>query len=246
MKKSLCGAAAVVVIAASSHAGFVVDYTRDAGGHNMNPLNGLSARATFDLDDVAMTVLVENTSTGAPDGFDVADSLLTSIAFNLVDGVTILHGESAVIGAGSFGLGTWAKLGAGDAVNEEWAWTNDGGGDRLESFAQVLSTSEGFGSGTHTRFDGIVNGNVQGPFGGIASTPPLFDIPDSQRSVRNSILFSFTLSDTLSQLELERVANRSIVEFGSDTRYLAVPGPSGAAMIVLCGLAGRRRARRRG
>ncbi len=245
MRERFCGAAAVIALTAltaSSHAGLIVDFNRDAGGENTNPLNGLSARATFDIDGLAMTILLENTSTGAPDGFDVSDSLLVSIGFDLGD-VRIVSSESAVIGVGSFGLGAWSARGEGDAVNEEWAWTNDGGGDRLESFAQVISTSNGFGSGIHTRFDGVENGNVGGPFGGIAPTPLLFDVPDAQHAVSNAILFSLTLSDTLSQLELERVANRAIVEFGSDTRYLGAPGPSAVALLLLAGLARRRRRR---
>jgi hypothetical protein len=236
----LGGVAAALAVAASTHAAFIVDYTQDLGGGS---LDGLAARATFDIVGTELTVLLENTSTGAPVGFEVSDSLLVSVAFNLTGGVHIVNGESALIGPGSVGLGRWSDRAAGDAVNEEWAWTNDGAGDELEAFAQGLSTSNGFGSGTHTRFDGVQGGGVSGPFGGIAAAPPVIDVPGPQRAVSNSILFTLTLSGTLSDADLATIANTSIVEYGSDARYVMVPGPSVLALLLLAGLGARRRSR---
>lgn len=212
---------------------FSVDYTADAGGLNTAPLNGLAARATFSLDDAELTILLENTSTDVPAGFEVSDSLLVSLGFNLTDGVSILAGNSALIGPDSAGLGAWWKRGPGNSVSEEWIWTNDFGGDLMSDYAQVLSTSSGQGGGTVTRFDGR-SGSVGGPYGGIAANPVLMEIPRNQRAVSDSILFSLTLSGPLTGPELRTVADTSIVEFGSDQRYLApVPEPASLAILGL-------------
>ena len=104
-----------------------MEYFFDAGGGNPNPLNGLSAAATFDMQDVHLTILLENTSTGLPDGFDTSDALLVSLGMNLT-GVEILSGDAALIAPGSIGLGAWSSLAEGDSVAEEWLWTNDFGG----------------------------------------------------------------------------------------------------------------------
>jgi hypothetical protein len=234
--------AVAALMAGVSSADVVVNYTLDAGGNNTDPLNGLAARATWALSGTTLTILLENTSTGVPDSFDVSDSLLVSLGFNLLHGVSIVSGDSATIGAGSVGLGLWGARVAGDSVAEEWIWTNDFGGDLMEPFAQVISTSNGQGGGDVTTFDGILNGNVGGPFGGIAADPPHRAVPGQQPAVSDSIFFSLTLSDILSDDDLEEIALKAIVEFGSDARYLKVPGP---AAIALFGLAGLTRSRRR-
>lgn len=212
----------------------IVDYTLDAGGDNSEPLNGLAARATFSISDDQLTILLENTSTGVPSGFETSDSLLVSLGMNLPDGLAILSGDAAVIGPGSVGLGRWFDRVGGDSVGEEWIWTNEFGGDLLVDSAQVISTSSGQGGGTVTRFDGG-SGPVSGPFGGIAADPPIFSIPRRQRAVSDSIEFELTLTSSLTEAELAALANASIVEFGSDQRYLAVPEAS-AGVLALIGL----------
>lgn len=207
-----------------------VNYTVDGGGDNNSPLNGLAARATFTTTGALMTVLLENTSTGLPAGFDTADSLLVSLGLNLPQGTSIVSGNTAVIGPGSVGLGQWGALGAGDSVAVEWAWTNSGGGDLLNSFLQVISTS--MGNQGLTQFGGGA-ANVGGPYGGITASPPLLNIPGAQRAVSNSILFGLTLSVPLTDAQLGMVANQSIVEFGSDARYLRVPEPSSLALLAI-------------
>ena len=129
-------AAALLLPAAASPASLIVDYTLDAGGNNPNPLNGLAAQATWRVDGTTLTITLRNTSTGVPIGAEVADSLLVSLAFNLGDGIFITSGIYAIVGSDSTGLGTWSDLVAGDSVADQWLWTNDGGGDLLESFCQ--------------------------------------------------------------------------------------------------------------
>ncbi len=226
---------------ASVRADVIVDYVFDAGGNNSSALNGLAARATFQLSGTQLAILLENTSTGVPDGFEVSDSLLVSLGFNLPEGVWITQGNAAVIGPGSVGLGSWSSRVAGDSVAEEWIWTNDFGGDLMESYAQVISTSSGQGGGTVTRFDGG-SGTVDGPFGGIAANPPLLVVPGSQPAVSNAIHFDVTLNTTLSESDLAAVAHAGIVEFGSDARYLTTtPEPASLALLILGAVVRRRR-----
>jgi hypothetical protein len=225
---------------ASAPAGYIVDYAFDAGGNNSEPLNGLAARATFDLAGTQLTILLENTSTGVPASFLAADSLLVSIGMNLPDGVSISSGEDAVIGPGSYGVGSWSDRTAGDSVGEQWIWTNEFGGDLMDTYAQVISTSSGQGGGTVTRFDGG-NGSVDGPYGGIVADPPILPVPDNKPAVSDSIVFTVTLSSGLSDAQLATVADASIVEFGSNARYLTTPEPASLVLLLLGAVVRRRR-----
>ena len=219
----------------------IVDYTVDLGGNNNQPLNGLTARATFSVDGDQFTVLLANPSTGVPNGFEVSDSLLVSLAMNLPEGFGFFSGDAAVIGPDSIGLGRWADRGPGDSVGEEWLWTNDFGGDFLSRFAQVISTSNGQGGGETMRFDGK-SGTVGGPFGGIAADPPIIQIPSNKEAVSDDIMFELTLTAPISEEQLRFLAENSVVEFGSDQRYLGVPEP---AALVLFGMGGLLMLRRR-
>lgn len=244
--RRLLAFATVACLTAPGFAGFVVDYDTDAGGINSDPLNGLSASSTWDISGTSLTIALTNTSIGAPAGAGAADSLLVSLGFNLVDDVSIVSGNAAVIGPGSFGIGAWDDLVAGDSVAEEWLWTNEFGGDLMSPYSQVISTSSGQGDGIEWGFDGSMNPKVNGPFGGIAAAPPTLPIPSSKKAASDTIVFSLTLSDPLSTSQLSLVAQSSMVEFGSDFQYLtANPAPAPAAMPLLAlGAMARRRRRR--
>jgi len=240
-------AVALLLPAAASPATLIVDYTLDAGGSNPNPLNGLAAQATWRAEGTTLTITLRNTSTGVPIGADVADSLLVSLAFDLGEGISITGGIHAILGIGSTGLGAWSGLVAGDSVADQWLWTNDGGGDLLESFANIISTSNGQGAGDTFSFTGVANPNVGGPFGGIAAAPPLLAVPGSQQAVTDSIEFRLTLNAVLTQSQLAAIAGAAVVEFGSDYQYLGVPAPGALPLLVIGGvpfLARRRRERR--
>ncbi len=233
-------AACLAAGVAGARADLIVDYISDAGGNNTDPLNGLAARATFNLTGTQLSILLENTSTGVPASFEVSDSLLVSLGMNLPDGIAIFSGNATVIGPNSHGVGSWSNRTASDSVGEQWIWTNDFGGDLMESYAQVISTSSGQGGGTVTRFDGG-NGSVSGPFGGIATNPPQLAVPGNQPAVSNSILFTLSLTGSLSDAELAAAANTGMVEFGSDMRYLTTTPEPTSVLAVLVGMATLRR-----
>ncbi len=240
-------AAALLLPAAASPATLIVDYTVDAGGNNPDPVNGLAAQATWRTDGTTLTITLRNTSTGVPIGAEVSDSLLVSLAFTLGEGIFITSGIHAIVGTGSTGLGTWSDLVAGDSVADQWLWTNDGGGDLLESFANIISTSNGQGAGDTFSFNGDPNPNVGGPFGGIAAAPPLLGVPGNQQAVTDSIEFRLTLNAILTQSQLAAIAGAAVVEFGSDYQYLGVPAPGALPLLIIGGvsfLARRRRERR--
>jgi hypothetical protein len=232
------------MLSVAAQAALIVDYAHDAGGTNTDALNGLAARATFDRSGNVLSVLLENTSTGVPTSFAAADSLLVSLGFDLPTGVTILSGDTATIGLGSLGIGSWSGWTAGHTVAQEWLWTNDYGGDLMDSgqslaSRQVISTSSGQGEGVSTLFGGG-SPSVDGPYGGIAANPVLLSVPSSKPAVSNSILFTITLTGGLSDADLVQVAHGAVVEFGSNARYLDAPEPA-TLLLVLLPLAFRRR-----
>ncbi len=237
-------AVALLLPAAASPATIIVDYTADFGGNNANPVNSLAAQATWRTDGTTLTITLRNTSTGVPIGAEVSDSLLVSLAFDLGDGISITSGTQAMLGAGSIGLGAWSDLLAGDSVADQWLWTNDGGGDLLEAFANIISTSNGQGGGDTFSFNGDPNPNVGGPFGGIAADPPLIAVPGNQRAVSDSIEFRLTLNAILTQSQLATIAGAAVVEFGSDYQYLGVPAPGALPLLAIGGVSFLTRRRR--
>ena len=70
----------------------------------------------------------------------------------------------------------------------------------------------------------------------IAEAPPLHDIPHDQPAVSDALRFDVTLCGELSGGQLATVAQSSMVEFGSDRRYLFVPEPTGLllGLVALC------------
>lgn len=222
----------LLAFAAEAWAGSItVRYNVDAGGRNRNPLNGLAALATFESTGNELTILLKNTSTGMPIRFDAPSSLLSSLGMNLPEGMIITSGDIAAIGPGSTGLQAWSTRSNGGSVAEEWGWSNLSGNHAFAEFQQSLTTTRS--SRGLTQFGGG-RARVGGPYGGIASDPPLFGIPSSQRAVSNSIFFQMTLSSALTQEQLSEVAYGSMIEFGSDAKYLRVaPEPAGLALIGL-------------
>lgn len=222
----------------------VVDYTVPAGGSNQNPLNGLSARATASLTagGTGLRIVLQNTSTGLPDGFDANASLLVSLGMNL--GVDFASLDSASISPGSRGVGAWSRLGAGAPLVDAWATSNGGAAGLPGSYAQVLSADLA-GMAQIARFWPDQFG---GSLTGIAADPVLKHIPRYQRAVSDSVLFEFTLETGITEAELRAALQGSVVEFGSDDQFLTppnvvIPAP-GAAVLAALGLAALRRVAR--
>lgn len=235
------GLAAISIAAASlvAHATVTIDYTADAvtsGGD----VAGLSARATFELSGTTLDILLQNTSTGAPMGFEAADALLVSLALDLP--TTFASGDLAQIATGSAGFGAWSTLVAGASVADEWLWGNGGAGDYLANFNQVITTSNGLGggSGSAAHFTGGGTGTVNGPSGGIAANPHTVS-PGGLFGAQDTLFFRLTLAQTISESELESAAKAGVVEFGSDARYLTTPEPASVVFMALVGLALLRR-----
>lgn len=249
MRRVMTASAAALAWTQFALGGLIVQYTFDAGGSNPNGIDGMSARATFDLSGFgdALMVTLENTSTGVPDQAEVADVMLSSLAFNLGQGFTIVSGDSALIGPGSVGLGLWDGLLEGDDVGEQWLWKNSGGADALASFSQVISTNNSNGGTGTTSFTGKSDPDVGDPFGGMAADPPLLAIPDEKPAVSDSIIFALTLSDAITtKSQLWDLAHGSVVEFGSGYQYLSVvPIPGPAVWSLMMALAMPRGSRRR-
>lgn len=239
----VAAAMAVVAVPSLTCADIIVDYTANAGGEVKGPLNGLAARGTFSIDGTTLTILLENTSTGVPKLFDTADQLLVSIGFNLPGDILFASGNSAIIGPGSIGLEMWSDRGEGDSVAEQWMWTNDGGGDLLEPFAQIISTHSNQGEGAEQLDFNGKKADVGSPWGGIAADPPLLEIPQSQFAVSDSISFTLKLSEEITEDQLSKIANAALIEFGSDARYLNVPAPGALGLLFAAGFIGRRRRR---
>ena len=72
--------------------------------------------------------------------------------------------------------------------------------------------------------------------------PALLAIPDNQEAVSNAVVFTLTLSDTLTDDQLVAIAEGAVVEFGSDYQYLSVPAPGSLALLCV-GIFGARRRR---
>ena len=242
------GVAGAVALAFAGIAcgGLTVQYAFDAGGSNPHGIAGMSAAATFDAAGDQLVITLKNTSTGAPPGAEAADVLLASLGFNLGEGFLIVSGDSALIGAGSSGVGLWDGLLGGDSVGDQWLWKNSGGADVLASFTQVISTNNSNGGVGTTSFTGKVDPDVGDPFGGMAADPVVLEIPTDEPAVSDSIVFALTLSDPItSKSQLWDLAHGSVVEFGQGYQYLSViPIPSPAVwpgVMVLAGMARRRR-----
>jgi hypothetical protein len=219
MKRNcLCAAiAASLALTCVVGAGIVIGDNVDAAASSPAGPGGLSASA------------------GAPALAEMSDSLLVSLGFDLMGGITITSGDGALNAPGSHGLGAWGALGEGDGVGDPRRLKNDAGGDLMEDHAQIIGMSSGH---TEWSFTGVLGPDVAGSLGGIAADPPLLAVPGNQRAASDAIAFTLALSET----DLATIAGASIVELGSGDQYLAVPA-AGAVPVLLAPLLCRRRRR---
>jgi len=221
----------------------LIDLTWDDG-------SGLAVRATFEqLDARVMRVTVWNISTSMPvdlDG-DTSNQLLTSISFDLGDGIGITNG-TAILGAGAATVNfdnVPAQLGPGDDVSAEWGYGNSTQNAPLAY--NFITTNQAHS----TRFtSGNLDGptNLSGPQGGLLASPPLMDI-GGLGGITGPVVFTLDLNDDWNIATFSPAS--AVVEFGSDAAFLSnpvvsVPEPGAVALFAIGGLClGAARIRRR-
>jgi len=180
--------------------------------------SGHSATAEFTLTDATtIDILLRNTSSDAGEG---SNALLTSLAFQLPDGVRITGG-SAAVADGSVTVNfdkVCRQLAGGDDVSGEWGFGNNG----TTGFGQFLNFVSANQSHT-TAFDDSRWANLDGPRklngpqGGVAAEG--WD-PGGLGGIMDAVLIRVLLSDPVAEMAF---LNRgAMVEFGSD--YLLIPG----------------------
>ena len=191
--------------------------------------SGLSASADFTLiDPITLGIVLTNTSTGYPSGFSNSDQLLTSIAFDLPGSIAITGG-TAVISPSSYSVNfDMGYYGAGANVSPEWGYGNEGS-TGFETRVNFVSTIV---AGTTTKFAiGNLDGpsSLDGPQGGL--TNGLIDMGSELGAIRNSVIFTLTLGNTIPDLSF--LDNGAIVEFGSDKAFVPnTPVPEPATMLL--------------
>lgn len=206
-------------------------------------LNGLSARATFVLDDAFPTLLtieLLNTSTGLPDGFSNSDQILTAISFDF--GHPGYNGDPQIIG-GSVTLGpdggSWnmdTPVGPGANLSGEWGYGNmDGTGLLTNLVSATTAQATAFGG---PNLDGPVD--IDGPQGGIVTAPPLLPM-GGLGAVSGKVIISLELDAPLTDLDFLD-ENGVMCEFGSDAAYL-VPEPVTLMLLAIGGMGLLRRRR---
>jgi len=217
MRFALPLALATVALAASTANAATITYTGT---------NGASATANFSFAGSTLTVLLTNTSTSPFNGGG-AGAILSSLNFDLPDGVTILGG-SVALGPGSSvvtqynnkGDKSWVDT-TSPNLNSEFAFSNNGIGNTGTGVvvgALNAVTSHNNGSANLTRFDGVPGAGATGGLdpGILAFGTPVFG--NNSKHVMNSLLFTLNLSGPLANLDF--LANGSYVEFGSDAQFI--------------------------
>jgi hypothetical protein len=213
----------------SAQAGVVINFTDPSG---------LAGQAEFDLlDATTLQVRLRNTSTGVPIGFDSADQILTSIAFDL-PGDCSITGGGAVIGPTSASLNfSTGAYPAGTNVGGEWGFGNAGGtgfGSLVNFISANTAGATAFGG---PNLDG--RPEMDGPQGGLVASPIIVPI-GGLGAIQDEIIATLTLSRTVSDLSF--LGSGVTIEFGSDAAFL-VPAPHAIALLAVAGLVGRRRRR---
>lgn len=203
--------------------------------------SGLSATADFSLiNPDELEIVLTNTSTGVPAGFDNSDQLLTGISFDL-GGLEIIGGN-VVIGPDAADMSinfdnVVSQLGNGDDVSSEWGYGNNvtTTGMLLNMVSVNTSQMTAFSSGPN--LDGPEN--LDGPQGGLLANPSIFDL-GGLGAIQNSVVITLNLNSDLSDLGF--LENGVIVEYGSDAAF--IPEPTTVALLALGSISLIRRGRK--
>ena len=228
----------VLAWAGISRAAIITETFNLAPSGSGGPADGLSAQATFVLNTAEPWVLrirLVNTSTGVPPGFDSADQILTSVAFDLGapgpnDADPRITTGAAHIGPGGRSIGfdkVVTQLGPGDDVSGEWGYGNGGGTGLLLNF--VSANTAGANRFSQTNLDGPAS--LDGPECGIVTDPPQASL-GGLGVIADSVDFTLTLNAPLSDLDF-LTSNKVRVEFGSDAAFLEIPEPVTVWLLAL-------------
>lgn len=203
---------------------------------------GLSATATLEqTGDRELKVTLQNTSTALPaelDG-DTSNQFLTSISFDLGDDVDIISG-SAVLGTGAQTVNfdqIATQLFEGADVSGEWGYSNKG--DKINLARNVITAMQS----QSTKFGGAnldSTSNLNGPQGGLVSTPPVMDL-GGLGGIQGPVVFTV---NTNRDFDLGSVnLSTARVEYGSDAAFVGGPSTSNTpvpepATLALLGIGG--------
>ncbi len=204
--------------------------------------SGLSAEAEFTLlNPTTLEVRLKNTSTDVPDGFDSADQILTGVSWDF--GQIGVHasdpkvtGGSVVIGAASQSLNfSTGSYGTGQNAGGEYGYGNSGISGALANM--ISANTAGATPFGGPNLDGP--SNLNGPQGGLVANPMLMSL-GGLGAIQNEIVATLTIDQALVDLAF-LYSNFVRVEFGSDAAFITTPEPGALVMLVLGGLALRRR-----
>jgi hypothetical protein len=201
--------------------------------------DGLSATADFSLnpDGYDLGIVLTNTSTDIPSGFDNADSLLTSISFDL--------GSNSIISGIAFTGGsvlsfdtTPPSTGPGGTfdVSQEYGFGNSGTTGLLNNYVSAME------AGTTKFVSGNLDGpdELNGPQAGLSNDvyEAFFGSSNPLGRINDSVTFWLNLDVSLSDLSF--LQKGAIVEWGSDAAHTPVPEPATMLLLSsgLLGLAG--------
>jgi len=210
--------------------------------------SGLSAEAEFTLiNATTMEIRLRNTSTGVPVGFSNSDQLLTGLSWDFGGpginvGDIFITGGSAVIGATSesqnFDTGAY---GAGTDIGGEWGYGNAAMSGHIANFISGNQAGTTLFGGAN--LDGPAT--PSGPQAGLISAAAPVAL-GGLGAIKDEIVVLVNLSRGISDAQLlDDLTNNGVrVEFGSDAAFLTghlVPAPGAIMLLGLAGLGRRRR-----
>lgn len=225
------GSAAFALPASDADAGIVVAFSE---------ASGLAGEAEFTLiNPTTLQIRLRNLSTGAPGGFDSADQLLTSVAFNL-NGINITGG-SVFTGANSSSINfSVLNVGPNADVSGEWGFGN-GGTTGFEFHPNFISAmTAGVTPFGGANLDGRTE--LDGPQGGLVANPMVVSL-GGLGAIQDEVVATVTLSAAVSDLSF--LDKGVVFEFGSDAAFIIVPAPGALMLLAMAGVIGCGHRRRR-
>jgi len=231
-------AISVIALAGASHSAGADVFT-------FSSLTGLSAEAELMLlNPTTLQIRLRNTSTGIPNGFDAAGSLLTTFSWDfdlpgINPGDNEITGGTIVIGPNSQSLNfDTGSYGPGTNVGGEWGFGNmDGTGALINFISGNAAQATPFGG---PNLDGPVS--MDGPQAGLAASPLTISL-GGLGAIQDEVIATVSLSHAILNLA-SVIGNGMRVEFGSNAAFINIPAPGALPALLVGACAGRRRRRR--